>query len=724
MTAPMDQPSSLSTRRALLALVVVFGLLTAGAILQRDRTLDQVYQDATADARLYASPVLSSALIEADLAAPLDAVRSAVLTDEVESSIFARDDAVARVRLWSLDEVLLFSTDPADEPGTVADGVAISTAVSTNGGSLLVVDNVSPTTHAPDPRPTPLLETFTPIQLRGSTEPRAVAEVDQLASTLESRADEPWVVVQLAATTLTALLALLAFISLVRSSRRRPRRSVAVPSRLSAGAETGDLRERLERATTRAKDAEAAAAAYSSELDRANARLEALEGQSSDDRVLELREALRRSEAERALLRAGRPETTVEVEVRELRDALREARARVKATETLAARKGDASTIQRELAAAEAAREDASERANAAEMRAQTAEEQVRLTAELATSAEHRIDALESKLAGVLAGAADAEVAAGAVDVEHDATVERLRDELAAATERAAEAERRIADAEARAAETNGFVGGTSGAIPEDVLTALEERLAAAEARAAEAEKRIRAFEEDIGEGSSSFRTTLAERAAGRKLAAPIPVEPERITDPEVELRNAIARGLRGPLTRATGLTLSLQGTVGSSEGKTMVRQLSSSLRRLDQLTADLHDVRRILDGTLPLHRRRTDVASILATTLDEADQLQEDRMIRLETQHVSASVDPVRLRQIVEGMLGAARERTRPGAAIVVRAREVDRGVMISVEDDNRTPTTIGPELDLAARLAELHGTELVATGSSFRVVFPADEA
>jgi hypothetical protein len=73
--------------------------------------------------------------------------------------------------------------------------------------------------------------------------------------------------------------------------------------------------------------------------------------------------------------------------------------------------------------------------------------------------------------------------------------------------------------------------------------------------------------------------------------------------------------------------------------------------------------------------------------------------------------------------MLDAARERTRSGAAIAVRVSDTDAGARISVEDDNRTPAVVGAELGLAVRLAELHGTQIVADGSSYRVIFPKDE-
>ena len=289
-----------------------------------------------------------------------------------------------------------------------------------------------------------------------------------------------------------------------------------------------------------------------------------------------------------------------------------------------------------------------------------------------------------------------------------------LRERLAAATARAQEAEERAARAERRSLD------GSSDPM-EELLQALEARVQAAEMRANEAEKRTRGFEEQIAEGESLFRHRLGV-SVSRKLGGKQPVVEE---EPEVEmdLRAAIARSLRSPLTRASGLTLSLQAMTDSSEGKSALRQLSSSLRRLDQLAADLHDVHRIIDGSLPLKPRRTDLAALLTTTLEDATHL-EDRLVRLDADSVSATVDPVRARQIVEGMLDAARDRTRAGAAIVVRVRDLGDRARVSVEDDHRTAAAITPEMSLAVRLAELHGTEITVEGPSFRVVFPKDES
>jgi signal transduction histidine kinase len=291
-----------------------------------------------------------------------------------------------------------------------------------------------------------------------------------------------------------------------------------------------------------------------------------------------------------------------------------------------------------------------------------------------------------------------------------DAGIAELRQRLAQATARVQEAEARAARAEGRP---------VPGSRLGELLQALEARVEAAEARAREAEERTRGFEDQAAEGESRFRHRLG-LSASRKLGGAGTVAEESET--EMDVRAAIARSLRSPLTRASGLTLSLQATTQSSEGKSVLRQLSSSLRRLDQLAADLHDAHRIINGSLRLKPRRTDMEALLTTTLEDATHL-EDRLVRLDSERVSAFVDPIRARQIVEAMLDAARDRTRAGAMILVRLREVETGARVAVEDDNRKAARITAEMSFAVRLAELQGTEITVAGPSFVVVFPKAE-
>jgi hypothetical protein len=703
-------------RRTLIFLVALAGALLAMSIVQRDRALEQQYEDGQERAELYAATVFRTALDRVDVASPLEGDRHDSLFAEVQAFVLT-DPTVARVRLWDAEGTLLFSTDPAENPGDTSDDPAIGSASGGSVQSRLALELLSPPpAEDADRRATPLFQTFAPLRIRGSADVVGAVEIEQFAAALEERADEPWWIVQSAASGVTVLLALLALISVARGMRRpAPPRSRAKADRPArrrrrgAGwddADAAELRERLERATVRAKEAEEAAQSFASSLQQVSSRLEAVERQPSDERIEELKEALRRSEAERAMLRAGRPETLLEAEIRELRARLRDSQALAKASEALVAGGGDLTVVQEQLSTAARHVDEAVERAKIAEGRADAAEDRARATGDLATAAELRIDLLERKLQ---------EIAAADVESAPSPELAELQRDIVEARQRADEMAQRALEAEGRLS-----IAGSLEGPAEELLAALEERVLAAEARAAEAETRLGSFEEETAEGGSRFRQALELTAAGRKLAAPEPAE--RDDQPEMDLRAAIARGLRGPLTRAAGLTLSLQGTIESPEGRAALRQLSSSLRRLDQLTADLHDVQRIIDGSLSLNRKRTELSALMAATLEDAVTM-EERLIRLDADTVHARVDPARARQIVEGMLDAARERTRAGAAIVVRVRDTDAGARVSVEDDNRIPASIGPEMSLAVRLAELHGTEVTVDGSSFRVIFPKDE-
>ncbi len=700
-----------SARRVLILLVVLSGALLAMAIVQRDRALQRAYEDGQRRAELYANTVLRSSLTPFDVTGPLQGERAETVLAEVRGAVLT-DTAVARVRLWGSDGALLLSTDPADRLGDHSEDPSIRIA---SGGLVKSRLAVEPLSRAADgtaaPGDTPLFQTFVPLRVQGSTSIVGAAEIEQFAAALEEESEDPWWIVQTGASAVTVLLALMALISVARSMRR-PARAHKAPAeaprrrrRKGSGfdGDAAELRQRLERETTRANEAEEAARSLESRLQQVTGRLESLEGRSPDDRVDELREALRRSEAERAMLRAGRPETLLEAQMRQLHRELREAQSRAKAAELLVADGGDLTAVQEQLTTAARQVDAAVERAKVAEGRADAAEERAASADDMATAAERRIDLLEAKLQEIASSGLG-------LSAEPDrAEAERL---LSEANERASEMERRANEAEGRLA------GLTLEGPSDDLFRALEERIVGAEQRALEAETRVRAFEDQEGEHGSVFRHRLGLTAAGRKLAAP--PAPEQA--PELDLRAAIARSLRAPLTRASGLALSLQGVMESTEGKGLLRQLSASLRRLGQLAADLHDAHRIADGTLPLNRRRTDLKALVSTTIEEADHM-EDRLIRLDADTVHAVADPARVRQIVEGMMDAAKERTRSGAAIVVRVRDADAGAWISVEDDNKTPALVGPELSLASRLAELHGTELVADGSSFRVVFARDD-
>ena len=281
------------------------------------------------------------------------------------------------------------------------------------------------------------------------------------------------------------------------------------------------------------------------------------------------------------------------------------------------------------------------------------------------------------------------------------------------------------------------------------VFAQLEERIVAAEQRAREAEARLQdlhgavavapkvATDAEAAAAVGDLRSRLARTAARKRLGAdegPITTAvsgefvPVR-SGPEMDLQRSVAGEIRGPLSTLKGLSLALKGAVSTGEGKEMVRQLNASVKKLDRLTTDLAEVGEISDGSLRLNRRRADLAALVSRVVGEADGI-NDLDVRMELEPARASVDPVRLQQIVDGMLNHARERTGADGVIRIRLTGDDDGATIAVDDEGVPDTDIGPHLLLASRLTELHGGRLWSEprtsgeGGSVKVFLPAAPA
>ena len=104
-----------------LLLLAVLGL--AFAWTNGGNAVDEERAASQARAVAYVAAVLEPRIDGSDVAAPITGQPAASLRSAVERSILA-DDRVVRVRVWSTDGLLLFSSDPADRPGSavVIDG--------------------------------------------------------------------------------------------------------------------------------------------------------------------------------------------------------------------------------------------------------------------------------------------------------------------------------------------------------------------------------------------------------------------------------------------------------------------------------------------------------------------------------------------------------------------------------------------------------------------------
>jgi len=274
-----------------------------------------------------------------------------------------------------------------------------------------------------------------------------------------------------------------------------------------------------------------------------------------------------------------------------------------------------------------------------------------------------------------------------------------------------------------------------------------EERAVVAEERARAAEERVRnleaarkELEQADGDVAARLRSMLVKTTASKKSGgasrtggagrtnAEVPSKEEEQEEAELErsLRSGVEKGLRSPVSSILGLTLTLKREVSGGEAEDLVRRLSSTAKRLDQLVADLGDLSSIADGSVKLKRRRSDVQVLVGRVVDDWEPT-ADRAVNVDPQPVKASVDSLRVRQIVEALLENARERTEPGAPlrVAVRADVDEGGVVIAVDDGGAPEPRVDVGLALAGRLVELHGGRLwfeegAGGGASFRVFLP----
>ncbi len=170
------------------------------------------------------------------------------------------------------------------------------------------------------------------------------------------------------------------------------------------------------------------------------------------------------------------------------------------------------------------------------------------------------------------------------------------------------------------------------------------------------------------------------------------------------------------------------------------------------RLIDDLVDLSRIESGRLELRSTLFGLEQLLAEIRPEMARRAAERGITLELPEppgVRVFADPVRLRQILNNLIGNALKFTEPGGRIRVEATSTrtairitvnDTGVGIAAVDLERAflpfeqvsgAATSGAGLGLAISrsLAELHGGELVATstpgaGSTFTLKLPRGAA
>ena len=159
---------------------------------------------------------------------------------------------------------------------------------------------------------------------------------------------------------------------------------------------------------------------------------------------------------------------------------------------------------------------------------------------------------------------------------------------------------------------------------------------------------------------SEAFRR---EREAAQRLRA--------LDEMKNTFLEAVSHDLRTPLTSILGSALTLEQTrfeLPKDESLDLVRRVASNARKLERLLSDLLDLDRLQRGIVSPQRRPTDIAALVARTVDELED-PAGHEIDVDVEAVTVSVDAAKVERIIENLLSNAIRHTPEGTRIWIRA-------------------------------------------------------
>lgn len=188
-------------------------------------------------------------------------------------------------------------------------------------------------------------------------------------------------------------------------------------------------------------------------------------------------------------------------------------------------------------------------------------------------------------------------------------------------------------------------------------------------------EQRVRERTSELMGANAALRREVAER--------------KRAEEARDEFLSVAAHELKTPLTSLRGFAQLISHQLHDGhvpDPKRLAKALDVIDRQSEKLAvlvSQLLDVSRLQAGRLLLDRRRTDVVGVVRHVLEEAMPRTRGHALRLRAAgRVAATVDPIRLEQVVTNLVDNAIKYSPSGGPVEVRVSRRAGGVRIAVSD------------------------------------------
>ncbi|GAA2084592.1 sensor histidine kinase [Pseudolysinimonas kribbensis] len=252
--------------------------------------------------------------------------------------------------------------------------------------------------------------------------------------------------------------------------------------------------------------------------------------------------------------------------------------------------------------------------------------------------------------------------------------------------------------------------------------------------------------------GSRALRDARGEYRGGVVVVKDVTRELDAVRARD-DLVGSVTHELRSPLTSILGYLDLVRDADLDDETLEQVDVAASNAERLLVLVNDLLRAASDADKNLPMSFVRADVAEIARESVASQRIFAEDREVELELDvpaSATATIDPVRIRQVVDNLVTNAIKYNREWGTVQVSVRETGPAITLEVRDTGqgipdidlarifdrfyrtksaRNSTTGGTGLGLAItrEIVQRHGGDLsveseLGLGSTFRVRIPTE--